>query len=56
MPPHRRPGSATFVARWNIFKAVREGTNESLLINFDMVSGSGADWRRAGESRAASED
>ena len=24
---------------WNIFKAVREGTNESLLINFDMVRG-----------------
>ncbi len=30
---------------WNVFKAVREGTNESLLINFDMVSGSGGDSR-----------
>jgi peptidoglycan hydrolase-like protein with peptidoglycan-binding domain len=30
---------------WNIYKAVREGTDESLLINFDMVSGSGGDSR-----------
>ena len=30
---------------WNRYKAVREGTNDSLLINFEMVRGSGADSR-----------
>ncbi len=30
---------------WNRYKAVREGSNDSLLINFEMVRGSGADSR-----------
>ena len=48
-------GSGTSVAQWNIFKAVREGTNESLLINFDMVSGQRRGLARR-EGGAAADD